>query len=966
MAKLTDKEKQNMKCTIHVLPNTHWDREWRFPLQETRMHLLDLVDRLLNIMEKNPDYTYFNFDSQTIFLGDYLELKPQNRERLAKLIKDKRLIVGPWYTLPEMNVIHGESIVRNLLLGKRMGDSFGNTCKVGYTPTSYGQVSQIAQIYNSFGIDGMIFYRGLHAVEAENEYLLEAPDGTRILGVRLSPNVGRGAFYLYVERRTMHASDWMGFKWEDGFLPFHISRIETDHEEEPRLLKAPFTEIWNPEPIENGVKSAMREALEDATGPVFCLFDGMDSTGPCENLPKIIDLCNKVNPDWTFVLSSLPNWLKDVKSKIDYKRLTILKGERRRPSHDKAFNAFLKDSMSSRMYLKIRNAEVERALMQWCEPFSVIAAKQGMEYPETALQLAWKHVLANHSHDSIGGLSPDQIHRDMMGKFDQAFMIGEAWMRKSLGTIVTGINTGDANPEDILITVFNPTAQPRTDVVETYVDIPMKQAGEDYRAFSMVGPNGEAVAHQTLGREQSYLIATEKSWLPMTFNTWKWQVAFEAKDVPAMGFATYRVKPEPWPRKHNQGTLTIAANLMENEYLIVGIESNGTLTVTDKETNETYDNLNFFEDAGEGGDPWWRWVTPTDRVYNSLGCNAQIVKEKDGPVETTYSVKVVMNLPIGLTEKKMAREALERPVEITSYVTLKKGVRRVEVKTLVNNTVKDHRLRMMAEAGFKAESSVSHTAFDVVERGVHLEDTSSWLEPWTGTNPVNGFHGTSNAERGLGVLSFGLTEYEVVEDEVGTIATTLLRTYGYPKMSGLFREDRVPRVGNEGSQMLGVQTFRYAFVFYKGDWQKAGIMKRMFEFKYPMTPTHHGRYEGKEFGMVQSFFELEPSNLCMTTLKKAEHNNHTIVRFYNPTDKEIVGSFWSFYGIKDGWRCEMDESRIEKIALADAHTVSLKVPKKKIITLELALTGEKAQTALMPASKAIPAAKAAKKPAKKK
>ncbi len=68
--KLTEKEKQNLECTIHVLPNTHWDREWRFPFQETRMHLIDLLERLLGILEKNPEYKYFNFDSQTIFLDD--------------------------------------------------------------------------------------------------------------------------------------------------------------------------------------------------------------------------------------------------------------------------------------------------------------------------------------------------------------------------------------------------------------------------------------------------------------------------------------------------------------------------------------------------------------------------------------------------------------------------------------------------------------------------------------------------------------------------------------------------------------------------------------------------------------------------------------------------------------------------------------------------------------------------------
>lgn len=934
---LTEAEKAAMQCTIHVLPNTHWDREWRFPFQETRMHLLDLLDRIMEMMEQDPEYAYFNFDSQSIFLDDYLELKPENRDRLTALISARRLIVGPWYTLPEMNVIHGESIVRNLLMGKSVAEEFGYLSKVGYTPTSYGQASQIAQIYAGFGIDGMIFYRGIHPVECGNEYLLEAPDGTQILGARLSPEVGRGAFYLYIERPTMVPEGWYTYKWEDGHLPFHLCRAECDHEEEPRLLAAPFGDTWNDAPIAPGVNAAMKEALETATSSVFCLFDGMDSTGPCENLPRIISKCNKVNPNWQFVLSSLPNWLADVKSKVDYSRLTVLKGERRRPSHDKAFNAFLKDSMSSRMYLKIRNAEVERALMQWCEPFSVIASRCGMEYPRTALRLAWKHVLANHSHDAIGGLSPDQIHRDMMGRFDQAFHIAEAWTKKSLGTIISRIDTSHCSPEDVLITVFNPNTQDRNDVVECFVDIPMSKPAEDYRPFSIEGPDGEPVEHQTLGREQSYLIATEKNWLPMTFPTWKWKVAFEAAQIPAVGFSTFRVKPEQWPRKHNQGTLTVATNVMENEFLRVAIETNGTLTVTDRATGEVYRNINFFEDSGECGDPWWRWTPAADSTINTLGLQAQIAKEGDGPVMTTFSIRWAMMLPVGVTDNKSARRPERRELEIISYVTLKKGVPRIDVKTVVNNTVCDHRLRMMAEAGFATTKSFSHTQFDMVERETCLDDTRSWLEPWTGTYPMNGCHGTSTKGRGMAVLSFGLTEYEILPDEVGTIATTLLRTYQYPKMSGLFREDRVKRVGNEGSQMLGEQTFTYAFVFFAGGWEKAGLLQQMLQFRNPVIPAQHGPHEGNRFGLQHSFLRLSPANLCLTAMKKAEKSENTIVRFYNPTADEVKGALESDERISRAWMCGLDETRDKEIPVGNGHELQITAPHKKIITVELAM-----------------------------
>jgi len=161
------------KKTIHILSNTHWDREWRFPFEETRLHLVKLVDSLLDLMENDPEYKYFNFDSQSIFLEDYLEYRPENRERLAALIKEERLIVGPWYTLPEEYSVGGESLIRNLLMGRRVCESFGKTSHVGYTPTSYGQISQLPQIYDGFGIDGIMFYRGIYHKECTNEYFWE-------------------------------------------------------------------------------------------------------------------------------------------------------------------------------------------------------------------------------------------------------------------------------------------------------------------------------------------------------------------------------------------------------------------------------------------------------------------------------------------------------------------------------------------------------------------------------------------------------------------------------------------------------------------------------------------------------------------------------------------------------------------------------------------------------------------------
>lgn len=926
------------KKTVHVLSNTHWDREWRFPFEETRFLLVDLVDWLLDLMESTPEYEFYNFDSQTIFLEDYLEYRPENRERLQALIQAGRLIVGPWYTLPEMFSVGGEAVVRNLLIGGRIAEDFGKCSKVGYTPTSYGQVSQIAQIYDSFGIDGIIFYRGIHHSECTNEYILESPDGTRILGICLSRHFCRGAFYIHVVKRTMHQPEWYqkgGFRYgEQDTLAFHLCRADEDHEEEPVLLRSPFGRMCLLKHVAEGVRGAMEDVLEKATTDCLVLMDGMDSTYPNPLLPKILKKANEVNPDWKFIHSSLPKFLEDLKSRIDPKKLTVLKGERRHPSPDTMFSAFLKDSLSARLYIKQRNAQVERTLSRWAEPFSCVAsALAGKEYPARPLLRAWKTLLACHAHDSIGGLSPDQIHKDMMGRFDQADLIGKTITKRALGDLITKVDTSDCQPEDVLVSAFNPLSFAVDAVPYVYIDLPREK---NIRAFSLYDHKGKKVPHQVISREDSYLIATEPSETPMTFNTTKWKVAFEAKGIPALGFKTFTVRPEPGKRT-NYGSLITGTNTMENEFLKVAIQPDGTLTVTDKASEEVYSKLLHFEDAGEWGDPWTRMVPLGDRIYSSLGQPVKVQLLEDGPVCAAFSIEMKWSLPVGIDNASKQRTTEEREIVIVSKVSVKKGIPRVFIDVEVDNTVGNHRLRALFDSGFHPKHSVASGAFDVLTRNVALPDTSTWTEPITGTNPHYGLVAVENGKRGVAVLSHGLTEYEVSDTDSGTIALTLLRAFSYPKMSGLALENRVARVGNEGSQCYGTHRFPLALCFYSGSWDKAGVIEQMQEHQYPPMTVHHSPYKGEGLSRCESFFRLEPSVLSLSAIKQSEDGSMSIVRFFNPLDEPVQGHLWSRTAVKSVALLNLDETIASKETVTRKHHIALTVPAKKIVTLGFTL-----------------------------
>ncbi len=168
--------------TLHVVSHTHWDREWYLPFQQFRLRLVDLIDRLLHLMDSDPDFRYFNLDAQTIVLEDYLQIKPENRERLENYIHEGRITVGPWYELNDEFLTSGEATVRSLLEGHRIADEFGACMKIGYLPDQFGNISQMPQILRGFGIDNAVVGRGYHlGGHRKMEFWWEAPDGSRVL-----------------------------------------------------------------------------------------------------------------------------------------------------------------------------------------------------------------------------------------------------------------------------------------------------------------------------------------------------------------------------------------------------------------------------------------------------------------------------------------------------------------------------------------------------------------------------------------------------------------------------------------------------------------------------------------------------------------------------------------------------------------------------------------------------------------
>ena len=175
---------------IVVVPHTHWDREWYRTHEQFRVGLVALVDALLDLLERDPAFRHFMLDGQTIVVDDYLEVRPHARSRIEKLVREGRIAVGPWHVLPDEWLVSGEALIRNLRLGLAKADALGGAMRVGYVPDQFGHIGQLPQIFAGFGFPAAVLWRGVGADVDRTLFAWEAPDGTRIPVVYLMHGYG--------------------------------------------------------------------------------------------------------------------------------------------------------------------------------------------------------------------------------------------------------------------------------------------------------------------------------------------------------------------------------------------------------------------------------------------------------------------------------------------------------------------------------------------------------------------------------------------------------------------------------------------------------------------------------------------------------------------------------------------------------------------------------------------------------
>jgi mannosylglycerate hydrolase len=525
--------------------------------------------------------------------------------------------------------------------------------------------------------------------------------------------------------------------------------------------------------------------------------------------------------------------------------------------------------------------------------------------------------------------------------------MGQVVCDKAVGETLKMIDLSRYDSNDTLLAVFNPLPRPVREVIKVNVVLP-QTAG--IWNFTAEDSDGQPVAIQEISRDEKAYPVHDLQARPWPLQADRHVCYMDAGEIPAGGYKIVKIVPQStfkrerfyWleQRKVTGNFISPTDNVLENEHLRVEIAANGTLRLVEKATGKTHDGLHYFEDTGDVGNYWAYYPPYNNKTYTTLTGNVQTCLEDNGPLSATIAIEYTMELPASGHEpmhgvrgpSKRSDETV--PFKIVSRVTLKKGSRKLDIKTSLRNNARNHRLRIAFPTGIKAKfaDAAGHFTVDSRPRTPQREpDGKYWSEMQT--LPMQSFVDVSDGKRGLALLNNCLTEYELRDDEKATLYLTLFRAMGnmivtWWEAVGMFADQT-------GSQVQRDMEFEYSIYPHTGNWAQGKVYAEAEKLNrppsaYQVTPHKLGKLPQKH-----SFWSVKPSNLIVSAFKCAEDRESCILRVFNPTNKTITGTICLAVPVKQAWLTDMNETRKKKLPVTKLSAVKVTVGPNKIVTVEI-------------------------------
>ena len=911
----------SMKTTVHIISHSHWDREWYLPFETHRMRLVELLDNILELFEKDENYRNFFLDGQTIALDDYLEIRPQKRGLVEKYVREGRLWTGPWYILQDEFLTSGESCVRNLLTGMESAGQYGKVSHVGYFPDAFGNAGQMPQVLKQAGMEAVAFGRGVKPVGLNNEVKGGTYEST----------------FSEMNWESMDGSSLPGIL----FANWYNNGMEIPVEEDKAK------EYWD---------EHLQKVRQFAGTSHLLLMNGCDHQPVQKNLSEAIETARRLYPDIEFVHSDFETYAKAIKSEMTENTSTV-KGELISQETDGCWT--LVNTCSANADLKVANRQAESALERRAEPSSAMASLMGKEYPSDFLKYSWKMLMQNHPHDSICGCSVDEVNDEIETRFKKSRQVADEICKASLAYTAANIDTTPTFASDdkkrIAFAVFNMSGWAKKQVISVDLDVKRdygiiweswdKFEKDNMPLWKLRDNDGNEICAK-ISREQTefgYDLPDDRFRQP--YMAQRVRVVFEAEAAP-MGYSVYWLE-ETEKKAEDTGSILKQGSdgiILENDFVSAKIHKDGSYTLTEKSTNYSFENVGVYEDTGDVGNEYIYVQDAGKEKITTKGTDAEISIEEANGVRAVVKIVNKMEIPVsmeetldremrsfvGIYQRKSKRSKKYTTITITTYLTLEKNAKGIKAAVTVENNAKDHRLRVLIPTSLKCDTHMADSPFEVVRRT--NRHGKAWTNP-SGCEHQQCFVAMEDDNGAILAANRGLYEYEILPDDDNTIAITLLRAVGEMGDWGYFPTPR--------AQMQGTYTMEYALFPYAPK-KTAEAFNEGYMYQHDLTPVQTGMnrethviYEPQlQKGSLpgkKSFFVWNGEGLNLTAFKKGAKTEDVFVRFVNnfehPITLEIEKQDW----MNDIYKSNVIEEKVTELSF-DSSKCSIIIAPFEIAT----------------------------------
>jgi hypothetical protein len=768
---------------VDVVVQTHWDREWYLPHQTTAARLIEVMARVLPMLDDGR-LPHFLFDGQTAAFEDLLaQAEPALAERARALAAQGRLQLGPWYVMADEFLVSGESLLRNLEIGladaRAAGPPEGHSPQIGahtgYLPDTFGHIAQMPQLLRQFGIDSAVLWRGADAPHAEFDW--RGPDGSVVGTVFLTEGYYQHPLNLPGDAGT-------------AALQTLLDRMA------PRALQ-----------------------------PRLLLTQGGDHLLPAADLAQRMAAFNAAQGRYRLQFATLAQHVAAVLQGSEGRRET-LHGELRR----NAQAYVLPDVLSTRRHLKRLHQQAEDRLVGEVEP--LLAQRMPLaDWPARYLEQTWRLLIQQQAHDSICGCSTDAVHREMLTRFEQLAqrldaLVARAAAAGGLQSLLQHGGGPDVFADDSSFTLFNPLPQ-AFDGWQT-VSLLLREAsvgGVVLRTADglavpavLLSTAPDAVFRSPLDDFPDRLPATRCELAVQVTVPGLAALALQVEAAPSLAVPVTPATP-PAPPAPPQTTASI-----QNAVLRVALDDDGRLSVTDRASGQTLrgvlavqheldagDSYNFSPPHGAPAD-----ARQVQQVWRLLALR------QDGPLKELH-LALAMTVPGALDGARRAGSADTVVNAGRLRLRLLGDETAIDAQLVWHNRASDQRTRLLWPAGDLAALPATHadTAFAWLRRPVTLAAVAacpSRVEAPVAVNPS------------LSALSAGpwwlahraMHEFEIQRDgDQAQLAVTLVRSVGWMSRRDL-RTRGVgagPDIATPEAQCLGSEVFDFRFGLLPGSTQ---------------------------------------------------------------------------------------------------------------------------------------------------